>query len=75
MGDSKMAVQSASDDGPSPTTGGIPGLANMSSGLQHRRKPTEKACQAAELIQMKTMMDDCFFSGKAVPPHHRWTIY
>ena len=40
ISDSETPVQTASDDGPSPITGGIPGLPGMYSGLQRRCKPT-----------------------------------
>ena len=65
-------MQTASGDGPSPNAGGIPGLPGMHSGLQCRRKPTEKARQAAELSSTDSYEghDDCFLCGKAVPPHH-----
>ena len=74
ISDSETPVQTASDDGPSPTTGGIPGLPSMHSGIQCRRKPTEKARQAAELASTDSDEgdddDDCFIYGKAIPPHH-----
>lgn len=67
-------MQTASGDGPSPIAGGIPGLPGMHSGLQRRRKPTEKARQAAELSSTDSDEGDdddvCFLCGKAVPPHH-----
>ena len=71
-GDNVTPVQTTNDEGPSPTTGGIPGLDSMYSGLQRHQKPTEKAHQAAELSSTDSDEedDDCFICGKAIPPHH-----
>ena len=66
-------MQTASGDGPSPITGGIPGLPGIHSDLQHSHKPTEKARQAAELSSTDSDEgddDDVFLMWKTVPPHH-----
>ena len=58
-GDNVTPVQTTNDEGPSPTTGGIPGLDSMYSGLQRHQNQLKrliKQLNCHPLIQMKRMM-------------------